>query len=101
MFLINSRYPRFSATTFRSCRKGIHIPVAHLLPKLRCQFAEFLNQSSLNALEYSSRQPVSVYGTGSLWTPVRDFSWKHGINPFTQAPINGSSPLPLSALTSG
>ena len=50
MFLVNSRYRHFSATTFSSGRKVLHLQVAHLLPKLRCYFAEFLNQSSLKRL---------------------------------------------------
>ena len=36
---------------------------APLLPKLRGYFAEFLNESYLNALVYSTYLPVSVYGT--------------------------------------
>jgi len=36
---------------------------AHLLPKLRCQFAEFLLLSSLKRLEFSSCPRVSDYGT--------------------------------------
>ncbi len=54
MFLVNSRHPHFSATPFSSIRPdksgGLHLMEAHLLPKLRCQFAEFLNQSSLERL---------------------------------------------------
>lgn len=50
MFLVNSRYRRFSATPFRYRRKALHVPEAHLLPKLRCHFAEFLNQGSLKRL---------------------------------------------------
>ena len=46
MFLVNSRYRRFSAALFSSVREGLHLPRAHLIPKLRCEFAEFLNQSS-------------------------------------------------------
>src|SRR5690606_2385588 len=100
MLLINSRYPRFSATTLSSRRKVLHLPVAHLLPKLRCQFAEFLNQSSLNALVFSTCLPVSVYGTGNPWTPVRDFSWKRCIDPLTCGLLpnkeqTSSSPLGL------
>ena len=37
--------------------------LAPLIPKLRGHFAEFLNESYLNALEFSSHPPVSVYGT--------------------------------------
>ena len=50
MFLVNSRHPHFSATSFGSKSKFLHLAEAHLLPKLRCQFAEFLNQSSLERL---------------------------------------------------
>src|SRR5690606_37188132 len=50
VFLINSRSHRFSATPFRSGRKGLHVPGAYLLPKLRYQFAEFLLLSSLKRL---------------------------------------------------
>jgi hypothetical protein len=46
VFLVNSRYRRFSAALFGSVREGLHLIRAHLIPKLRCEFAEFLNQSS-------------------------------------------------------
>ena len=50
VFLINSRSHLFVATSFRSSRKGFHVMEAHLLPKLRCHFAEFLHPSSLKRL---------------------------------------------------
>lgn len=50
MFLVNSRYRHFSEASFRSRSKSFHVPEAHLLPKLRCHFAEFLNQGSLKRL---------------------------------------------------
>ena len=50
MFLVNSRYRHFSATPFRSESKSLHVHGVHLLPKLRCDFAEFLNQGSLKRL---------------------------------------------------
>ena len=54
MFLVNSRYRHFSAAHFGSIRsdesKVFHLTWAHLLPKLRCYFAEFLNQGSLKRL---------------------------------------------------
>ena len=50
MFLVNSRYRHFSATSFGSTREEFHLTEAHLLPKLRCYFAEFLNQGSLKRL---------------------------------------------------
>ncbi len=50
MFLINSRSHRFSATLSSSGSKSLHPNRAHLLPKLRCQFAEVREQSSLKRL---------------------------------------------------
>ena len=54
MFLVNSRYRHFSATPFSSASVLLHLMRAHLLPKLRCHFAEFLNQSSLKRLRILS-----------------------------------------------
>jgi hypothetical protein len=54
VFLINSRYRHFSATPSGSRSKSLHPVGAHLLPKLRCQFAEFLSQSSLTRLRILS-----------------------------------------------
>ena len=54
MFLVNSRYPFSSATPFSSGRKGLHLIGALLIPKLRSQFAEFLNQSSPKRLRILS-----------------------------------------------
>ena len=54
MFLVNSRYRLFSATPFGSNSKYLHLMRAHLLPKLRCHFAEFLNQGSLTRLRILS-----------------------------------------------
>ena len=54
---------------------------AYLLPKLRYQFAEFLNPSSLKRLSrLSAHPPVSVYGTVSYHLKLRGFSWKRGIS---------------------
>ena len=50
VFLINSCSHRFSAASLGLPSKWAHLLKAHLLPKLRCQFAEFLLQSSLKRL---------------------------------------------------
>ena len=50
MFLVNSRYRRFSAALLGSIREGLHLTRAHLIPKLRCEFAEFLHKGSLKRL---------------------------------------------------
>ena len=77
MFLINSRSHRFSAAHSRSGRLSLHATRAHLLPKLRCQFAEFLLLSSLKRLRILiSRTSVGLrYGRVQL--ELRGFSWKH------------------------
>ena len=54
MFLVNSRYRHFSAAPFSSASKLHHLTRAHLLPRLRCHFAEFLNQGSLKRLRILS-----------------------------------------------
>ena len=59
MFLVNSRYPHFTAA---------HLWLAPLLPKLRGYFAEFLNQNSLKHLRILS-SPTCVglrYGLLSI-----------------------------------
>ena len=50
MFLVNSRFPLFSATPSSSGREVLHPNEALLLPKLRRNFAEFLNHSSPDRL---------------------------------------------------
>ena len=50
MFLVNSRGYLVTATPFGSRSKFFHLIEALLIPKLRSQFAEFLNQSSLKRL---------------------------------------------------
>ena len=77
MFLVNSRSHRFSETSSRSGCFSHHATKAHLIPKLRCQFAEFLLLSSLKRLSIFS-SPTSVglrYGPVEL--ELRGFSWEH------------------------
>ncbi len=50
MFLVNSRFPLFSAAPSSSGREVLHPSGALLLPKLRRYFAEFLNHSSPDRL---------------------------------------------------
>ena len=50
MFLVNSRFPQFSAAPSGSGREVRHPVEALLLPKLRRNFAEFLNHSSPDRL---------------------------------------------------
>ncbi len=50
MFLVNSRFPLFTATPSSSGREVLHSVGVLLLPKLRRNFAEFLNHSSPDRL---------------------------------------------------
>ena len=54
MFLVNSRYRHFSATSLGFTCKSLNLMEAHLIPKLRCHFAEFLNERSLKRLRILS-----------------------------------------------
>ena len=73
MFLVNSRHPLLTATPecFRS-----KIPThagAHLLPKLRCNFAEFLNQGCLKRLRILMPSLCRFAVRASLAQPLEDF----------------------------
>ena len=59
VFLINSCSHRFSEASSRSECFSLHATKAHLIPKLRCQFAEFLLPSSLKRLSIFN-SPTSV-----------------------------------------
>ena len=94
MLLVSSRYPLVSATAFGSGRKAHHLMAAHLLPKLRCQFAEFLNQSSLKRLGMLSLPTCVGLRYGRPLFSTRGFSWKHGVSQLGfRKSVHLSSPL--------
>ena len=80
MFLVNSRYPPFTASHLSSNRKGFHLIWAPLLPKLRGYFAEFLNQSYLTRLRILTLPTCVGLRYGHQLDSLRGFSWKYGIN---------------------
>ena len=65
-----------------------------LLPKLRHHVAEFLNQGCLNASVCSTCRPVSVCGTGSGRTQMRDFSRESRPNSVDRALLLEDLPIP-------
>ena len=80
MFLVNSRPGLFTAALnkFR----------ALLLPKLRSDFAEFLNEGSLERLRILSPPTCVSFSTDTIIARKRGFSWKmlqllEGIRPRT------------------
>ena len=84
MFLVNSRYPLVTATPFGFRGKLLHLMGVHLLPKLRCQFAEFLNHGSLKRLGILYPSTCVGLRYGHLDGSSRGISWKHGINHFAR-----------------
>jgi hypothetical protein len=70
---------------------------AHLLPRLRCYFAEFLKQGSLTRLRILSSPTCVGLRYGHLDGLARGFSWQHGIDQFE----NEFSPHHLLALSDG
>ena len=56
--------------------------LAILIPKLRTQFAEFLNQSYLARLRLLASPTCVGFDTGVTTLKLRSFSWKHGIIDF-------------------
>jgi len=70
-----------------------HLPRAHLLPKLRCQFAEFLNRSYLKRLGILSLPTCVGFRYGHPMNSTRGFSWKHGINHLLRVKRVGASSL--------
>ena len=91
MFLVNSRHPHFSATPFGSKREVLHLMEAHLLPKLRCQFAEFLDQSSLERLRILTPPTCVGLRYGHPTDSLEAFLGSMGST--SLLPIRGSSSL--------
>ena len=91
MFLVNSRHPHFTATPFGSKSKFFHLMRAHLLPKLRCHFAEFLNQGSLKRLGILSLPTCVGLRYGHPTTSLEDFLG--GMDLATFSPKASHSPL--------
>ena len=82
MFLVNSRYPLVCATLSRSESKSLHASRVILLPKLRMQFAEFLNHSSPDRLGILYLPTCVGLGYGHHVNSLLGFSRQHGIDDF-------------------
>ena len=74
MFLVNSRGYLVTATPLSSRSKFFHLMGALLIPKLRSQFAEFLNQSSLKRLRILSSPTCVGLWYGFRYPNLRSFS---------------------------
>ena len=84
VFLINSRFPLFSATPQRFQPHGPSHRGAPLLPKLRGHFAEFLNHSSPERLSIFNLTTCVGLGYGPYTHIARGFSRQQRITTITQ-----------------
>jgi hypothetical protein len=98
VFLVNSRLGRFTAAASSYTRKGLHSTAAPLLPKLRGDFAEFLNEGSSDRLGILYLPTCVGLGTGTRHLPRR-FSRRHGLRDFAPCgarhPVSGLRPADL------
>jgi hypothetical protein len=78
VFLVNSRFSLFTAALSGSTREGLHLTGAPLIPKLRGDFAEFLNEGYLDHLSILYLPTCVGFGTGTRVLP-RGFSWRYGV----------------------
>ena len=78
MFLVNSRLDLFTAAPSGFPREAVHPTGAPLLPKLRGNFAEFLNEGYLDHLSILYLSTCVGFGTGTRLLP-RGFSRRHGV----------------------
>ena len=75
--MVNSRSSQFTAAP-SGCASKWHDPTgAPLIPKLRGNFAEFLNDGYLDHLSILYLSTCVGFGTGTRVLP-RSFSWRHG-----------------------
>ena len=82
MFLINSCSHLVSATLNSSIRKGLHRQERTFSRSYGTILPSSFTRVLSSALVFSTRPPVSVWGTIPYNLKLRGFSWKHGINDF-------------------
>ena len=73
MFLVNSRYPLVCATSNGSESKSRHHPRSSFSRSYGCNLPSSLTIVLPIALVFSTRPPVSVWGTGTVSTRCWDF----------------------------
>ncbi len=83
MFLINSCSHLVSATASSSIRKGLHRRQRTFSRSYGTILPSSFTRVLSSALVFSTRPPVSVWGTIPYNLKLRGFSRKHGINDFT------------------
>ena len=76
--MVNSRFSLFTAALSGFTREEFHLTGAPLIPKLRGDFAEFLNEGYLDHLSILYLSTCVGFGTGTRFLP-RGFSWRYGV----------------------
>ena len=101
MFLVNSRYRHFSATSLSSASKSLHQGRHTFSRSYGVILPSSLTSVISSTLGFSPHPPESVYGTVTSKLKLRGFSWKHGINDFMSirsrhhaSGLNGNADLP-------
>ena len=98
MFLVNSRLGLVTAAPSGFGREDLDPTGASLLPKLRDNFAEFLNEGYLDHLSILYLPTCVGFGTGTRHLPRR-FSRRHGFRNFAPCgarhPVSGLKPADL------
>ncbi|EEW08769.1 hypothetical protein VMD_37440 [Vibrio mimicus VM573] len=83
VFLLNSCSHLVSATLVSSIREGLHHQERTFSRSYGTILPSSFTRVLSSALVFSTRPPVSVWGTIPYNLKLRGFSWKHGINDFT------------------
>ena len=82
VFLINSPSHLVTATPNCSIRKGLHCQERTFSRSYGSILPSSFTRVLSSALVFSTRPPVSVWGTMTCNLKLRGFSWKHGISNF-------------------
>jgi hypothetical protein len=96
VFLVNSRFNLFTAAPSGSAGKRLHPTGALLIPKLRSNFAEFLNEGYLDHLSILYLPTCVGFGTGTRVLP-RGFSRGHGVRDSPARRPAGIAPRVMSS----
>ena len=88
VFLLNSPSHLVTATPNCSIRKGLHCQERTFSRSYGSILPSSFTRVLSSALVFSTRPPVSVWGTMTCNLKLRGFSWKQGINDFTTVVIS-------------
>ena len=83
-FWVNSRLGHFTATLSRSRPHGsVTVPGYLFFRSYEAILPSSLERVISRALVYSTNPPVAVYGTDTIESGLRSFSWQCGIGDFS------------------